>query len=388
MPDWFYAPEGRTEGPVPIETLARLLRGTLPPDTPVWRDGFTDWVPANTLPELAAHIPRPPAPAAPTGPPPPVAAATGPAAGFPGSTGADARSLNPFVVLRRSFSWKGRFTRGEYLMAIVASTVLAMGLGFILGLAMGFGGTVGGIVGGLLLLCFLPVSMIVGLGANVRRMNDLGLSAWWLLAAFVPLANLAFFLYLLFAPTSPRGTTLDRTPVAAIVVAVLFAVVMLLGIVAAIAVPSLLRARTAANEAVAIGWLRAVNSAEITYSTSNAGLYESRLECLVGPSQCIPGYTGPPFLDASSGLASRSGYGRRLEPGRSFAPADLPAGASPSSTNGYAAITTPETAGSRTFCTDATGTIVDVSLIPADAIAEVLGEEPWIRCSSAGVPVR
>ena len=51
----------------------------------------------------------------------------------------------------------------------------------------------------------------------------------------------------------------------------LLIVVAIIGIIAAIAVPGLLRARMSGNEASAIGSLRAVNSAEASYSASAGG---------------------------------------------------------------------------------------------------------------------
>src|SRR4030088_1555456 len=48
----------------------------------------------------------------------------------------------------------------------------------------------------------------------------------------------------------------------------LLIVVAIIGIIAAIAVPGLLRARISGNEASAIGSLRAISSAQSTYSTS------------------------------------------------------------------------------------------------------------------------
>ncbi len=50
----------------------------------------------------------------------------------------------------------------------------------------------------------------------------------------------------------------------------LLIVVAIIGIIAAIAVPGLLRARMSGNEASAIGSLRAINSAESTYASSCA----------------------------------------------------------------------------------------------------------------------
>ena len=50
----------------------------------------------------------------------------------------------------------------------------------------------------------------------------------------------------------------------------LLIVVAIIGIIAAIAVPGLLRARMSGNEASAIGSLRAINSGQSTYSSSCA----------------------------------------------------------------------------------------------------------------------
>ena len=50
----------------------------------------------------------------------------------------------------------------------------------------------------------------------------------------------------------------------------LLIVVAIIGIIAAIAVPGLLRARMAGNEASALGSLRAINSSNINYQTNCA----------------------------------------------------------------------------------------------------------------------
>src|SRR5207244_2713812 len=69
----------------------------------------------------------------------------------------------------------------------------------------------------------------------------------------------------------------------------LLIVVAIIGIIAAIAVPGLLRARMSGNEASAIGSLRAINSAESTYSSSCASNgYAVDLVDLVKPA---PGST-------------------------------------------------------------------------------------------------
>ena len=51
----------------------------------------------------------------------------------------------------------------------------------------------------------------------------------------------------------------------------LLIVVAIIGIIAAIAIPGLLRARMAGNEASAIGSVRATNSAEAAFSAAGVG---------------------------------------------------------------------------------------------------------------------
>jgi type IV pilus assembly protein PilA len=64
----------------------------------------------------------------------------------------------------------------------------------------------------------------------------------------------------------------------------LLIVVAIIGIIAAIAIPGLLRARQAGNEASGIGSMRSINSAQSTFAASCAnGFYASTLEILATP---------------------------------------------------------------------------------------------------------
>ena len=74
----------------------------------------------------------------------------------------------------------------------------------------------------------------------------------------------------------------------------LLIVVAIIGIIAAIAVPGLLRARIAGNEASAIGSLRAINSANLNWMTNCAGGrgYAATLAALGDP----PTAGGQPFI--------------------------------------------------------------------------------------------
>ena len=89
----------------------------------------------------------------------------------------------------------------------------------------------------------------------------------------------------------------------------LLIVVAIIGIIAAIAVPGLLRARMAGNEASAIGSLRAINSSNINYMTNcaNGSGYANTLIVLGTP----PTSGGQPFISPDLGVASpviKSGY--------------------------------------------------------------------------------
>jgi hypothetical protein len=154
---------------------------------------------------------------------------------------------------------------------------------------------------------------------------------------------------LVAAATSGSGATTVIVAVVAILVVIAF-----IGIVAAIAVPGLLRARMAGNEASAIGRLRAFTSAEASYAMGNRMLFD-RQECLLRPSECVPGYSGPPFLQEP--LGEKSGYRFTFSPG--LAPADLPVGASPSSLTGYVLTAEPvsNSMGQRRFCVDQNGDV-------------------------------
>lgn len=95
----------------------------------------------------------------------------------------------------------------------------------------------------------------------------------------------------------------------------LLIVVAIIGIIAAIAIPSLLRARVSANESATTGDIRTWISAEAAYEGSSQGNgYAFTSTCLAQPSGCIPGYasTAPTFLDSnlSTTALGKSGYTR------------------------------------------------------------------------------
>jgi prepilin-type N-terminal cleavage/methylation domain-containing protein len=143
----------------------------------------------------------------------------------------------------------------------------------------------------------------------------------------------------------------------------LLIVVAIIGIIAAIAIPSLLRARVSANESATVGDIRTVISAQAAYHSTNGGWYEANLVCLNAPfSGCIPNYpsNSPTFLDSQLvSLLAKSGYSR------SFAGGATPAGMStatqsPTSTTSYVYWATPTSGGQtgvRGFAGDSSGAL-------------------------------
>lgn len=143
---------------------------------------------------------------------------------------------------------------------------------------------------------------------------------------------------------------------------IIVSVVSLMGlpIIAAIAIPSLLRARISANESSSIGDIRTVISAQAAYSSANGGLYDT-LECLGAPATCIPNYpaTGPTFIDPGTTLQLKGGYRRSFHPGRAARQLD-PQVHSKSSIESFAFVTVPAEPGRtgvRSFCGDSTGVV-------------------------------
>jgi type IV pilus assembly protein PilA len=89
----------------------------------------------------------------------------------------------------------------------------------------------------------------------------------------------------------------------------LLIVVAIILIIAAIAIPNLLRSRMAANEASAVGSIRTINTSAVTYSSTypNAG-FPATLASLGGATPCTAVSTASCLLDAVLAAGTKSGY--------------------------------------------------------------------------------
>jgi len=149
----------------------------------------------------------------------------------------------------------------------------------------------------------------------------------------------------------------------------LLMVVAIIGIIAAVAIPGLLRSRLAANEASAIASMRSISSAQSAYSASCGwGYYAMTLEDLADPP---PG--GSSFLGedlATTGIV-KSAYTVTMA-----SDAAAPGGIPPSCNTGalgtgYHATAIPVPGGgSREFGTNTTGAIYFTDLPAAIAISD------------------
>jgi len=103
-------------------------------------------------------------------------------------------------------------------------------------------------------------------------------------------------------------------PIWAIILIVGVVVIFFLGIVAAIAIPSLLRSRMSANEAAAIGGLKTIAAGQTDYNNNSMPhTYTGALACL-GSGQ---GAGGVRFIDPNLAQGLKSGYTYHMVAGNS-----------------------------------------------------------------------
>ena len=130
----------------------------------------------------------------------------------------------------------------------------------------------------------------------------------------------------------------------------LLIVVAIILIIAAIAIPNLLRSRIAANEASAVGSIRTLNTAEVTYNTTYPTTgFTCTLGNLAPPSgSASPTSSAAGLIDSTLASGAKSGY--------TFTLANCsgtPAGTYQSTADPVTAGTT----GQRSFCSDSSGVI-------------------------------
>ena len=139
----------------------------------------------------------------------------------------------------------------------------------------------------------------------------------------------------------------------------LLIVVAIISIIAAIAVPGLLRARMTGNETSAIASLRTTSSSQVSYSAAcGNGAYATSYDVLADP----PAGGGQGFISAEFNVvapAVKSGYNLTLAPvtGAAAGPADCNTVVTTSAFFASAVPITLGTTGTRSFAVDTNMTI-------------------------------
>jgi type IV pilus assembly protein PilA len=131
----------------------------------------------------------------------------------------------------------------------------------------------------------------------------------------------------------------------------LLIVVAIILIIAAIAIPNLLRARMAANEASAVGSVRTIVTSEVTYSSTWGTGFAAALANLGGAAPCTASAATACLVDPLVGSGGpKSGYNLAA-----------PGGAAVNGTISTFAVSavpvTVGTTGQRAFCSDESGVV-------------------------------
>lgn len=148
----------------------------------------------------------------------------------------------------------------------------------------------------------------------------------------------------------------------------LLIVVAIILIIAAIAIPNLLRSRIAANQASAVGSLRTLNTAEITYSsTFNVG-FPFSMAYLAPPAAAgaNPTSTAAGLIDSVLAGGAKSGYSFTYSPGTSDSTGRI-------NTYNFIAVPITSSTGTNYYFTDQSGVIRQNSTTTAASTDSPIG---------------
>ena len=146
------------------------------------------------------------------------------------------------------FAVNGRIGRLRYLaysfVASIVITIVGAVVAAILGVALALGSSKG--AASIIMMLVLGLIIYVpGIAIAIimmkRRLNDLDLTGWLSLLMFVPLLNLVFALYLLFAPGTKTTNKYGPRPVKNSVWVILGGLIMpifIIGVLAAVSIPA------------------------------------------------------------------------------------------------------------------------------------------------------
>jgi prepilin-type N-terminal cleavage/methylation domain-containing protein len=144
----------------------------------------------------------------------------------------------------------------------------------------------------------------------------------------------------------------------------LLIVVAIILIIAAIAIPNLMRAKIAANQSAAVGTLRTISSAEQTFSSTYSDGFTLTIAQLGGPVAAVAGCANARLVDevlSGANPANKSGYSFLFTAnGVAALTTGIPASCGASGDTGFTESATPVTlnsTGNTAYCIDETGVI-------------------------------
>jgi len=156
----------------------------------------------------------------------------------------------------------------------------------------------------------------------------------------------------------------------------LLIVVAIILIIAAIAIPNLMRARMSANESSAVGSIRTVITTQVQYATTYGTGFAPALANLGGAAGCVAAAATACLIDPALTTGTKSGY--------SFAA--LPSGGAGTAVSPFTRFEveghpiTVGTTGQRSFCGDQTGVLhFDVTGATFATAAGTCGAVPAAR---------
>lgn len=147
------------------------------------------------------------------------------------------------------FSFNGRIGRLRYLayntgVNLILTVILIPFIG--MSGFMSSGGDMSAMAGGLsgiVIILFYIATIVITVMYGKRRLNDLNRSGWFVLLFIIPIVNLLLVIYLIFFPGTEGENRYGPMPVenstGVIILGLLFPVLMVLGIGAAVLIPAL-----------------------------------------------------------------------------------------------------------------------------------------------------
>ena len=103
--------------------------------------------------------------------------------------------------MKQLFDFTGTKQRLDYFLQNVGLTVATIAIAFIGIMLIATESTAGIIFGTIVLLSTIPI-VIYSWKISTQRTRDTGLNPWFVLLNMVPYVNIAFLIFLLFAPTN------------------------------------------------------------------------------------------------------------------------------------------------------------------------------------------